>query len=237
MSYRPITDVWILARPKVKFYGAYPAGFLSRARALLGVRPYDAVLHVCAGAVRQYPGPHNGVAYKGLGPNDMTLDASPDYLPDFLRDANLELPPLHVRRTETPPTRVRLTSSDEPGDLHAMIEGGVYLERGDYGETKNLTAIPNAYWPSVLIDRPYTKADHLHYEASSRVSLPSANLLLRNALRRVALGCRVGILDYVWPRPPLTGAVIGQEVAVVAVLMGRGNQARVFTVFEKQQGD
>jgi hypothetical protein len=32
VSYRPITDVWILARPKVKYYGAYPNGFLERAR-------------------------------------------------------------------------------------------------------------------------------------------------------------------------------------------------------------
>jgi len=23
MNYRPITDIWILARPKVKYYGAY----------------------------------------------------------------------------------------------------------------------------------------------------------------------------------------------------------------------
>jgi hypothetical protein len=31
MSYRPITDVWILARSKVKYFG------VSRARAVLGV--------------------------------------------------------------------------------------------------------------------------------------------------------------------------------------------------------
>ena len=35
MGYRPITDLWFLARPKVKYYGAYPNGFLERARALL----------------------------------------------------------------------------------------------------------------------------------------------------------------------------------------------------------
>lgn len=32
-SYRPICDLWILARPKVKYYGAYPNGFLERAAA------------------------------------------------------------------------------------------------------------------------------------------------------------------------------------------------------------
>lgn len=85
MSYRPLTDVWILARPKVKYHGAYPAGFLHRARALLGVGPTGAVLHVCAGKVRDYP-------YRGLGPNDRTLDLDPALAPDFVRDARLPLP-------------------------------------------------------------------------------------------------------------------------------------------------
>ena len=85
MSYRPIADVWILARSKVKFYGAYPAGFLHRARALLGVGPYDPVLHVCAGKVRDYP-------YAGFGINDKTLDLDPACEPDYLQDARDPLP-------------------------------------------------------------------------------------------------------------------------------------------------
>jgi len=85
VSYRPITDCWILARPKVKYYGAYPAGFLSRARALLGVSDEDSVLHVCGGMVRDYP-------YKGFGVNDYTLDLDPDCEPDFLQDARDEYP-------------------------------------------------------------------------------------------------------------------------------------------------
>ena len=85
MSYRPITDVWILARSKVSYYGAYPAGFLHRARALLGVGPFGAVLHVCAGKVRDYP-------YRGFGPNDKTLDLDTACHPDFLQDARDPLP-------------------------------------------------------------------------------------------------------------------------------------------------
>ena len=85
MSYRPITDVWILARSKVPFYGAYPAGFLHRARALLGVSSIDPVLHVCAGRVRDYP-------YAGVGPNDRTCDINPALTPDYVLDANLLLP-------------------------------------------------------------------------------------------------------------------------------------------------
>lgn len=80
MSYRPITDVWILARSKVKFYGAYPSGFLSRARTLLGAPPTMPVLHVCGGLVKHYP-------YKGVYPCDRTLDLDPATHPDYLQDA------------------------------------------------------------------------------------------------------------------------------------------------------
>lgn len=80
MSYRPICDTWYLARSKVKYYGAYPAGFLERARALLGVHINDPVLHVCSGKVRDYP-------YKGgFGPNDKTVDINPELQPDFIVD-------------------------------------------------------------------------------------------------------------------------------------------------------
>jgi hypothetical protein len=85
MSYRPICDTWILARSKVKYYGAYPAGFLGRARALLGVQLSDPILHICGGRVRDYP-------YSGFGKNDYTLDLDPDLSPDFLQDARDELP-------------------------------------------------------------------------------------------------------------------------------------------------
>src|SRR4051812_30842491 len=90
MSYRPVTDTWILARAKlkggVKYYGAYPGGFLERARALLGVTINDPVLHVCSGMVRLYP-------YKrGFGPNDKTLDLDPACAPDFLQDARQPFP-------------------------------------------------------------------------------------------------------------------------------------------------
>jgi hypothetical protein len=89
MSYRPICDTWILARTKLKggkkYYGAFPAGFLHRARALLGVGIDDPVLHVCGGHVKAYP-------YAGFGPNDRTLDLDPATEPDFLRDAREALP-------------------------------------------------------------------------------------------------------------------------------------------------
>ena len=94
MNYRPICDTWWLARSKLKpgpngerisLYGAYPAGFLERARALLGVNIEDPVLHVCGGLVRYYP-------YKGFGRNDKTLDLNPDVWPDYCQDAREPYP-------------------------------------------------------------------------------------------------------------------------------------------------
>ena len=85
MNYRPITDVWILARPKVRYYGAFPSGFLERARALLGVSIDDPVLHVCSGRVKDYP-------FRGFGPNDKTLDLDGALKPDFVHDCAEPLP-------------------------------------------------------------------------------------------------------------------------------------------------
>jgi hypothetical protein len=80
MSYRPICDIWILGRPKVKRYGSYPGGFPERARRLLGVSLSDPLLHVCGGKVRHYPYPG------AVGPNDKTIDLDPDTFPDFCID-------------------------------------------------------------------------------------------------------------------------------------------------------
>ena len=90
MSYRPITDMWFLARAKLKdgrkYYGAYLGGFPERARALLGVTINQPVLHVCGGMARHYP--YRG----GFGPNDKTLDLNPETQPDFVQDARDPLP-------------------------------------------------------------------------------------------------------------------------------------------------
>lgn len=172
MNYRPICDTWILARSKVKYYGAYPAGFLHRARALLGVHITAPVLHVCGGRVREYP-------YSGFGPNDRTLDLDPACEPDYLRDAREPYP--HPE-----------------------------------------------YWHAILIDRPYTPEDADKY-VPGRDALPTANELVRNGINAVQVGCKVGILDYLWPQPPKNA----KEVAVVTVITGRNNRARLFTVFER----
>ena len=95
MSYRPITDVWILGRTKTKdpetgrtYYGAYPAGFLERARPMLvGGDPDACILHVCGGHARGYNGKKGGITLSGFGKNDLTLDIDPLCKPDILMDA------------------------------------------------------------------------------------------------------------------------------------------------------
>jgi hypothetical protein len=96
MSYRPICDTWILARSKVKFFGAFPAGFLERARALLGVTYDDPVLHVCSGRVREYP-------YRGIGKADVTLDIDAALAPDVIGDANGPEVYKKIRDSANPP--------------------------------------------------------------------------------------------------------------------------------------
>lgn len=90
MSYRPITDVWFLARAKLKdgrkYYGAYLGGFPERARWLLGVSIDDPVLHVCGGMARYYP------YVGGFGCNDATLDIDPATDPTFCQDARKPFP-------------------------------------------------------------------------------------------------------------------------------------------------
>lgn len=104
MSYRPITDVWILARSKVKYFGAYPAGFLSRARDLLGVGINDQVLHVCSGKVRDYP-------FKGVGQYDVTMDLDDQLRPNFLADASL--PASYARAIQECP-QIQAVLADPP---------------------------------------------------------------------------------------------------------------------------
>lgn len=90
MSYRPITDIWFLARAKLKgdkkYYGAYLGGFPERARALLGCSILAPVLHACGGMAKHYP------YYRGFGPHDKTMDLNPVCEPDFLQDARDKWP-------------------------------------------------------------------------------------------------------------------------------------------------
>ena len=89
MSYRPITDIWFLARAKLKggkkYYGAYLGGFPERARVLIGIPLNEPMLHVCGGMARHYP------YSRGFGKYDRTQDLDPACEPDFLFDAGVAI--------------------------------------------------------------------------------------------------------------------------------------------------
>jgi hypothetical protein len=138
MSYRPICDTWILGRSKVKYYGAYPEGFLSRARVLLGVCLADSVLHVCSGQVRKY-------RWEGLGPHDETLDVRPELKPDYVQDVTS---PQHL-----------------PAGFDAMLADPPYTDADatQYGTAECPTV---HYLMRKMLEglRPGQRAGILHYE-------------------------------------------------------------------------
>lgn len=146
MSYRPICDVWILGRPKVKYYGAYPSGFLSRARAVLGVGVDDPVLHVCAGKIRDYP-------WAGLGPNDQTLDMDARNAPDFCQDARKPFPlwqesALWPAVLIDPPYTEQDAARYLPGALHLPTPGRLLRNALDVVRVGGKVGLLHYLWPS-----------------------------------------------------------------------------------------
>jgi hypothetical protein len=133
---RPITDTWILARPKLKagrkWYGAYPAGFPERGRALLGASLESSVLHVCGGMARFY-------AYsRGFGPNDKTLDLDPATEPDFLCDVRKPWPTREKWRfiladpaySKTDQAKYKVGVSAYPKPIEIQRQADLHLEVG-----------------------------------------------------------------------------------------------------------
>jgi len=116
MSYRPITDIWILARPKVKYYGAYPNGFLERAKVLLGgVSP---TLHICGGQALAYPN-------RRYVENDYTLDADPAQNPDYCQNALDTLPPcpMLIHEGRWPSILIDPPYTDKDAEHYALVAG------------------------------------------------------------------------------------------------------------------
>ena len=206
MSYRPITDTWILARAKLKpnadgsprkYYGAYLGGFPERARILLGVTLTDPVLHVCGGMAKFYPYP------RGFGVNDKTVDLDPKCEPDFIGDVREPLPAL----------------------CFGYLPNGTCVPTN--GEAPN-EIYPPILWPAILCDPPYSEPDAVHYLPGSE-KYPNPNALVRNCVNSVRVGGRVGFLHYLWPGLPKNA----MEVAIIAVKCGRNGRARQLTVLER----
>lgn len=195
MSYRPITDVMILARRKGKYYAGFPAGFLPRARHEIECNASDRVLFVCAGKVSENDGRKvGGIPLSGFYPQDITVDIDPETNPTALFD---------VRELD------KVVNQD---DLWLAWPG-------------TTTPCPRG----AIIDRDYTPED-ADKHATGRETWP-ANLdkLLADTLRLVPVGCCVGVLDYLTPRPPKTAAL----VAHFAVTTMYGGRERAFNVFRR----
>lgn len=162
MSYRPITDVWILARPKVKYYGAYPNGFLERARALLGVTPFDPVLHVCGGCARLYP-----AKPRGFGLYDRTLDLDASLNPDYLQAATDPLPPCPAAEYDVPTLAgTKIAGSMRDGSWHALIADPPYTEADadHYAPGRDVFPSANKILRNMLdVVRPGGRVGMLHY--------------------------------------------------------------------------
>lgn len=206
MTYRPITDTWILGRCKHGYHGGFAVGFLERARELLPVTSDEGIWHFCSGRVQDYKGKVGGIPLKGFSKNDLTFDVNANVKPDFVVDLR------HLDEWAVDSTRVSFY---------------YYFDKS--GTKLKFVARPRA----ILIDRPYDEENHNEYVKRYGCppgTLPNPNELVRQALRIVQPGGRVAMLDFVHPRPGKNF----KETAIVNVHVGQGTRPRILTVWKER---
>lgn len=204
MAYRPLSDTILCARTKTKYYGAYPAGFLERARILLGVGKQESLFHVCGGKAKDYNGKKGGILLSGYGENDFTIDIDPGCHPDILGDVR-DIGLLDFRDV-TPVFQI-----SNPDIITYNSDNRIEIR------------VPEA----ILIDRPYTPEDADNYNFG-RDYLPNLNDLTRDCLNILPVGKKVGVLDYFFP-----SAKNGKCIGIYPVIAGTNCRIRVFTIWEK----
>lgn len=202
-KHTPVDTQWILARPKVSgIYGAYPAGFLHRARGLLGVQGDDPVLHVCSGLVHKYP-------MRGMGPRDMTVDLDPRCEPDWIMDVRKSLPGCPFDHLGWKAILADPPYSEE--DAKNYLKG-----KGDsvYPNPKNLLHRCFAH------ARPGGRVGFLHYAwpGPPKVKIPGGPKSAVEGLRRTINGQEVYLRIH--------------QVACIGVICGYNNRNRTFGVWE-----
>lgn len=218
MSYRPITDTIFCARTKTKdpstgksYYGAYPAGFLEKARIILGCSDSDVIWHVCGGFAREYNGIKGGINLTGFGSNDLSVDLDHSCQPDILGDVRN----LHKFISSNESNCLSISYNDEI-KKHFTFRGSV-LFNGD----------PILKPKGIIIDRPYTLEDARHYRFGESC-FPDLNKLLKDCLKIVRPSGLVGVLDYMIP-----SSSNGKCIGLYGVVAGTNCRIRAFTVWQK----
>jgi hypothetical protein len=206
MSYRPICDMWLPEPEQAPELS--DLWILTRAKLKDGRKYYGA-----------YPGGFPERARRLLG---VTLQDSVLHVCGGLakyypykggygpNDATLDLAP------ETDPTYLQDAREPFPCTCYNSVRFRTH------------DPSPQCSWPAILMDPPYSEEDAERYSPGSS-AYPAPNLLLRNALKAVRPGGRIGLLHYILPQPP-QGVIF---VAAVGVLTGYNNRIRVFSVFER----
>jgi len=214
-GYRPVTDCMIMGRPKYKYHGHFPAGFLERARYLLGCTcPDEGIWHVCSGAVKFYNKSDGFIKLSGYNKKyDVCLDIDANTKPDIIYDVR-EMD--KIKRNGNNRLRIpqRAIKWEHKGNWQNGFHASESFDR------------PKA----MLIDRPYDEENAAKYKCGPDV-LPDLNKLTRDCLELVKPGGLVGTLDYKWPSP-------GQdykELFAGSVGTGRKNNARWFIVWQKRK--
>ena len=113
-------------------------------------------------------------------------------------------------------------------DIDPLVSPDVVCDVSQPGWASNMYAFATLF-RGILIDRPYTEDDAKKYRMASK-DLPTMKVLLTGANELLLDGGRVGVLDYVWPRP-VPGLY---PVAKIGVSCGFGNRDRCFSVFERR---
>lgn len=113
--------------------------------------------------------------------------------------------------------------NDKTLDLDPLTEPDFLMDARDEYPLNN-----GKLWRAIIADPPYSTEDAAKYSVGAGV-YPSPNLILRNSLKVVDIGGRVGIIHYMLPSPPKNA----KFVASVGIICGFNNRIRVFSVFER----
>ena len=198
---------WTLGRPRVDYPGAYPSGFLERARPLLGCSdPEKVIWHIPGGMAHKYnggPEEKGGITLTGYGKNDLRIDLAPECEPEILLD---------IRFLDRKIKQITKT--------HIFIETGVNKRK-----VKKFSR-PHA----IIIDRDYDENFAERHSPGRKKWPKQLNKLLYTCAGMVLDNHLVGVLDPMWPSRG--NGRVRQVFHVDSVSMGANNRGRFFTVWK-----